>query len=541
MSSEQLSQGMAGGPERPPAASSLSGASAGEGVTPLFRIRNLSKTFGETTVLHSVDLDILPGTIHGLVGENGSGKSTLIKILAGFYDPDPGAQLQMRGTDVPAPISPATAKRLGLSFVHQDLAMVSSLSVAENMIINSQVAAGRWKLAPKRERARVAEVLRAYDLVIDPSVPVSSLTQLQKAMVAIVRAIEGMKENREHGEASLLVLDEPTVFLPRADRSTLFSLARMHTAQNGSVLFVSHDLEECLEVTDRISVLRDGRLQGHLMSAGASRTDIIQLMVGHDLEAVSHRAPEQSAARPIVFASENIGGANATDVSFSVSAGEVVGITGLLGSGFEEVPYLAAGTLRDARGTVTVNGRRYDLARFRPFDAVEAGIALVPGDRTRDGSVGSLSVLDNISLQSLRAYRRGIVLDWKAIRRAGDQLVREYDVRPPRVDVAYRTLSGGNQQKAMIAKWLHTQPRVLLLHEPTQGVDVGAREQIFAIIRQGAADGAAVLCASADQEQLALLCDRVLVMHAGRIAAELTGDQVSKAAITRASLQAGRA
>jgi ribose transport system ATP-binding protein len=418
--------------------------------------------------------------------------------------------------------------------------MVPSLSVAENMTINSLVAARTWKLAPSRERASVAGVLRSYNLGIDPAAPVSSLTQLQKAMVAIVRAIEGMKENRERGEASLLVLDEPTVFLPRSDRSTLFSLARMHTAAGGSVLFVSHDLEECLEVTDRISVLRDGRLQGHLTSAGASRADIIQLMVGHELEAVSHRGAAQSATRPAVFAVDSIAGATATDVSFSISAGEVVGITGLLGSGFEEVPYLAAGTFRDARGTLTVNGRPYDLARIRPFDAVEAGIALVPGDRARDGSVTSLTVLDNISLQSLRTYRRGIVLDWKAIKRAGDQLVREYDVRPPRLDVAYGTLSGGNQQKAMIAKWLHTRPRVLLLHEPTQGVDVGAREQIFAIVRQGAADGAAVLCASADQEQLALLCDRVLVMHDGRIAAELSGDQVSKAAITRASLQAGR-
>jgi ribose transport system ATP-binding protein len=541
MPGEQRSHGAADRPGPPLAAFPLSGADAGEGEVPLFRIRNLSKTFGETTVLHSVDLDILPGTIHGLVGENGSGKSTLIKILAGFHDPDPGGRVQIRGTDVAMPISPATAKRLGLSFVHQDLALVPSLSVAENMTINSLIAARTWKVTPKHERAAVGRLMDAYNLAVDPAAPVSSLTQLQKAMVAIVRAIEGMNENREHGQASLLVLDEPTVFLPRADRSRLFSLARMHTDQGGSVLFVSHDLEECLEVTDRISVLRDGRMQGNLVSATARRADIIQLMVGHELDDVSHRAPAGPAAAATAFESAGIGGTTAADVSFTIGAGEIVGITGLLGSGFEEVPYLAAGTHRAARGTVTVAGRHYDLARFRPFDAVEAGIALIPGDRARDGSVGSLSVLDNISLQSLRRYRRGIVLDWKAIRRVGNELVKEYDVRPPRLDAAYGTLSGGNQQKAMIAKWLHTQPRVLLLHEPTQGVDVGAREQIFAIVRKGAADGAAVLCASADQEQLALLCDRVLVMHNGRIAAELTGDQISKGAIARASLEANRA
>jgi ribose transport system ATP-binding protein len=203
------------------------------------------------------------------------------------------------------------------------------------------------------------------------------------------------------------------------------------------------------------------------------------------------------------------------------------------------VPYLLAGALHDARGTVTIAGRQYRLEKYRPFDAVQARVALVPGDRARDGSVASLTVLDNISLQSLRRYRARFGLDWKRIRSVAMQLVREHDVRPPRIDIGYGTLSGGNQQKVMLAKWLHTAPLVLLLHEPTQGVDVGAREQIFTIIRQGARDGAAVLCASADQEQLALICDRVLVMHDGRLAAELVGDQITKAAIARESLQAG--
>jgi ribose transport system ATP-binding protein len=349
-----------------------------------------------------------------------------------------------------------------------------------------------------------------------------------------------MNENRERGEASLLVLDEPTVFLPRNDRATLFRLARQHCEQGGAVLFVSHDLEECLDVTDRISVLRDGRLQGTVASSTVERADIIRMMVGHELEIVSHRAEVAVAAGtpPIVEAS-HLRGTTVEDVDLAIAPGEIVGITGLLGSGFDEVPYLMAGALHDAHGTVTIAGVAHPLERFRPFDAVQARVALVPGDRARDGSVASLSVLDNISVQSLRRYRGPIGLDWRRIRAVAMQLVRDHDVRPPRIDAGYGTLSGGNQQKVMLAKWLHTRPLVLLLHEPTQGVDVGAREQIFTIIRQGARDGAAVLCASADQEQLALVCDRVLVLHDGRVAAELTGDQITKAAIARESLRAG--
>lgn len=515
-------------------------ASEGSPRVPLLSLRNLSKTFGETTVLHSVDLDILPGQIHGLVGENGSGKSTLIKILAGFHEPDAGATIQMRGEPVPTPIDPATAKRLGLSFVHQDLAMVLSLSVAENLTVNSVVTGGSWRVSPRRERAAASALLASYGLDIDPAAAMSSLSPLQRAMVAIVRAIEGMKENRARGEASLLVLDEPTVFLPKNDRATLFDLARQHTAQGGSVLFVSHDLEECIDVTDRISVLRDGYLQDTAVTSTVKRADLIRMMVGHELELVSHRGDAVAAAdTPPVVEASHIEGDTVHDLSLAIRPGEVVGVTGLLGSGFDEVPYLLSGALRDARGAVTIAGREFRLEKYAPFDAVQARVALVPGDRARDGSVASLTVLDNISLQSLRRYRARFGLDWKRIRAVANQLVREHDVRPPRTDLAYGTLSGGNQQKVMLAKWLHTRPLVLLLHEPTQGVDVGAREQIFTIIRRGAREGAAVLCASADQEQLALICDRVLVMHDGRLAAELVGDQITKAAISRESLQAG--
>jgi ribose transport system ATP-binding protein len=518
-------------------AASSGSSRAPSSAIPLLSLRNVSKTFGQTTVLHGVDLDIDAGEIRGLVGENGSGKSTLIKILAGFHKPDPGAEVSIRGEAVPLPMDPVVSRELGLSFVHQDLALVPSLSVAENMTVGT-LTDGRWTVGPRREVAATRAALDRYGLDIDPRAAVSSLTALQRAMIAIVRAIEGMRATQERGEASLLVLDEPTVFLPRSDRATLFDLARQHTAVGGSVLFVSHDLEECLEVTDRITVLRDGFLQGTVTTSGVNRAEIIRMMVGKHLDFQSHREDTPAAERKAVLEASGISGGSVDGIDLSLARGEVVGITGLLGSGFEDVPYLITGAIRDAGGTIALDGKTHPLARFQPADAVLAGLALVPGDRTRDGSVVSLSVLDNISVQSLRRYRGRLGIDWPGLGRMARDLVVQYDVRPPKVDARYGTLSGGNQQKVMLAKWLHTKPKVLVLHEPTQGVDVGAREQIFSIIRQGARNGAAVLCASADQEQLALVCDRVLIMRDGRIAAELVGDQVTKANIANETLQA---
>ncbi|MFC5502626.1 sugar ABC transporter ATP-binding protein [Lysinimonas soli] len=504
----------------------------------MLRVRNVSKTFGETRVLREVSLDIAAGETRGLVGENGSGKSTLIKVLAGFYQPDPGAEISVRGRQVAGSLTPLGARDLGLTFVHQDLALVPSLTVSDNMTVNALAASRSWRVSPKAEARSTQKLLDEYGLGIDARAAVSSLTQLERAMVAIVRAIDGMRESAAHGQAGLLVLDEPTVFLPKADRGLLFDLARRHTSDGGGVLFVSHDLEECLEVTDSITVLRDGRLRGTVPSKGTDRADIIRLMVGKELN-LSSRRPTPPAHLPVVRAT-GLNGTSVRDVSLELGPGEIVGITGLLGSGFDELPYLISGAGQGATGRLAVGEREFDLASMRPVDGIRAGIALVPGDRARQGSVASLSVLDNLSVQALPTARAWFGIDWRRLRTVGQRLIATYDVRPQKLDVAYGTLSGGNQQKVLLARWMQTNPGVILLHEPTQGVDIGAREQIFDIVRAGADAGAAVLCASADQEQLSLLCDRVLVMRDGAIVAELLGGDISKAAIARESLGSAR-
>ncbi len=480
-----------------------------------------------------------PERSRGLVGENGSGKSTLIKILAGFHEPDPGAEVLIRGQAVELPMDPVVSRELGLSFVHQDLALVPSLSVTENMTVGSltdgrldRFGHGVSSPPPEPRSSR-------YGLDIDPRRAISSLTPLQRAMIAIVRAIEGMRATQERGEASLLVLDEPTVFLPKSDRATLFDLARQHTAVGGSVLFVSHDLEECLEVTDRITVLRDGFLQGTVTTGEVDRSEIIRMMVGKHLDFQSHRE-DAPAAEPAPRAR----GEGDQRRQRRRHRSEPCARRGR--RHHRSARFRLRGCAVPHHGGDPRRGRHH-RARRRDASPVPLPAGGCRARRTsrwcratapRDGSVVSLSVLDNISVQSLRRYRRPLGIDWKALGKMARDLVVQYDVRPPKVDARYGTLSGGNQQKVMLAKWLHTNPKVLVLHEPTQGVDVGAREQIFTIIRQGARNGAAVLCASADQEQLALVCDRVLIMRDGRIAAELVGAQVTKANIANETLQA---
>ncbi len=490
-------------------------------------LRSLSKSFGGTRALRDVDLDVLPGEVHGLLGENGSGKSTLIKILAGFHAPD-GGDLLIDGEPVRLPLHPGQFRELGMSFVHQDLGLVESLSVLENLRV-AEIAASRSRfgISWRRERRRARETFERYGLRIDPAATVADLKPVERALLAIVRAIEEIRSvGRGHG---LLVLDEPTVFLPREGIDRLFSLVRDAAAAGASVLFVSHDLDEVREITDRVTVLRDGGLVGTVATAETSESAFVEMIIGRQLAALADVHHEDLTEKRIGVGIDGLSGASVTDVSFKMHEGEVVGLTGLLGSGFEEVPYLLYGARSAASGTLSIHGIPYDVTRLSPPVATRIGLALIPADRPNDGSVGSLPVDENVALSVLDRYFNGIALDRRRMRRETGRLMREFDVRPNDPSMPYGALSGGNQQKALLAKWFQTEPRLLLLDEPTQGVDVGARQQIYELIRAATQErGMHVLCASSDYEQLAALCDRVIVFGRGRVWRELVGGEVTK-------------
>jgi ribose transport system ATP-binding protein len=504
---------------------------------PRLALRNLSKSFGGTRALRGVDLNVLPGEVHGLLGENGSGKSTLIKVLAGFHEPDEG-ELEIDGEPVRLPLAPGQFRGLGLAFVHQQLGLVESLSVLENLRVAEIVSSrARLRISWRRERTRARETFARYGLRLNPAAKVGDLKPVERALLAIVRAIEEIRAvGRGHG---VLILDEPTVFLPKEGIERLFALVREAAAAGASILFVSHDLDEVREITDRVTVLRDGAVVGTVVTRETSEAAFVEMIVGRRLAALADVAHADLSEQRVGVFVDGLTGASVDDVSFQMHEGEVVGLTGLIGSGFDEVPYLLFGARPAAAGRLTLDSRTHELARLTPPAAIDAGIALIPADRPNDGSIGSLPVDENVALPVLDRYFNRVILDRRRMRRATGALMREFDVRPPDPALPYGALSGGNQQKALLAKWFQTNPRLLLLDEPTQGVDVGARLQIFELIRATARErGVNVLCASSDYEQLASLCDRVIVFGRGRVWRQLVGPEITKDRIVEQSYAA---
>ncbi|HEU4656051.1 MAG TPA: sugar ABC transporter ATP-binding protein [Capillimicrobium sp.] len=516
---------------------------APEAPPPILSLRNVSREFSGVRALDDVSLEIRRGEVHGLVGENGCGKSTLIKILAGYYEPEPGAAIALDGVPVALPVPAAGGLADRISFVHQHLALIPELTVVENLRMRSVARAGLGATVSwSRERRRAQETLARYGVDIDPAATVLSLSPTDRARLAIVRAGEDLRAALGGGDAvcGLLVLDEPTVFLPREGIETLFGLVEEVVARGASVLFVSHDLDEVRSVTDRITVLRDGRVQATLTTAETTKQQLIELITGREHVA---RPPARDCARdgaPQVRVS-GLTARRIRDLDFVLHRGEVVAFTGLIGSGAEEVPYALFGAAEGARGQLELDGATHDLARLTPDAAVRHRIGLLPGDRANQGSAPSLTVLENLLLLALPRFRRRGVLDRRAMRREAQSMLDAFDVRPRDPLAPYGTLSGGNQQKVLLAKWFDSEPSLMLLDEPTQGVDVGAREEIFELLRQRTRAGTCIVVASTDYEQLDLIADRVLVLAHGRIATELVGDDITRARIAHEVYVAGDA
>lgn len=499
------------------------GAPAG-GVA-LLEVIGLSKLFNGVPALQEVDLKILPGEIHGLVGANGSGKSTLIKILAGFHKSD-GGRILVSGEEHQLPLGPRGLRAHGVAFVHQDLGLVPASTVLEHMALDSYGAArGLRRISWRDERRRVEELLTRFEVSVDPAAMIDTLSPVQRAMVAVVRAVGDQEESAGRG-GSLLVLDEPTVFLPRDEVDLLFALLRRLKNQGSSVVLVSHDLDEVLAVTDRVTVLRDGRLVGTRAVPGQTRQDIVKMILGAPDEHVPHGQPTVRTDLPPLMAARGLSGERVKNLSIELRAGEVVGVTGLAGSGFEELPELLFGARQRRAGTITVDG--HDVARPAPLDMLMKRIVLVPSDRKAEGAAQDLTVNENLALPFFTNHAGGWFIRWGMLRDQARAICRRFNVVPLNVDLTFSSLSGGNQQKALLGKWFETDPLVMLLNEPTQGVDIGARREIFRLIRAAVTDGMAALCATSDYEQLVEMADRVLILEDGQVRHELHGAEITK-------------
>jgi monosaccharide-transporting ATPase len=485
---------------------------------PLVEMTGISVAFGPVQALDSVDLRLYPGEVHALMGENGAGKSTLIKALTGVHPVDAG-QITVHGE--PAAFSgPAAAQAAGISTVYQEVNLCPNLSVAENLLLGREPRrAGRidWRGA----RRRATEVLGRLHLDLDPSSPLGAHPIAQQQLVAIARAVEV--------DARVLVLDEPTSSLDASEVEELFRVVRGLRDDGVAILFVSHFIEQVYEISDRMTVLRNGRLVGEYRTAEISRRQLVSAMVGRELEVLERleRAPATPAdeEEPPVLEAVGLGRKGAIEpVDLVVRPGEVVGLAGLLGSGRTELARLLFGADRADQGEIAVDGRTVRIRN--PRAAIDAGIAFSSEDRKAGGVVGDLSVRDNIvlAMQASRGWMRRIP------GRKQDELARRWiellDIRPADPDALLRNLSGGNQQKVLLARWLITQPRLLILDEPTRGIDVGAKAQIQALVAEQAREGTAVLFISAELDEVVRLSDRVLVLRDRRPVAELAGEDV---------------
>lgn len=503
---------------------------------PALLAEHISKTFGGERALDDVAFSVAPGEVHGLLGQNGSGKSTLIKVLSGFHHPDPGGHLKIYGNDVPLPVSVRSFRSLGLSFVHQHLGLVPNLTVLENLVVGDLATKQSAFLNWPELRRKALETFARFDLRLDPQKPVAELPQVERALLAIVRAFEDIRaEHEEHGVPGILFLDEPTPFLPKEGVEQLFTLVRGIVREGASVIFVSHDVDEVMEITTRATVLRDGRVAGTLVTDGATKDEFISMIIGRKVEPYQ-AVPQDFSAKAADISIENLSGGALGPTSLGLHKGEVVGLTGLIGSGFDEIPYLLFGARQASSGQVKIGDEVVDVVSTRPKDAIDRGLALLPADRLGAAGVGELTITDNMTLPVLADLRAWFGLDRPGMRNRAQTLGAEYDVRPNAPVMKLASLSGGNQQKVLLAKWLQTKPALLLLDEPTQGVDVGARQQVFGAIAQASEQGSAVICASTDYEQLSQICDRVFIFARGQIVQELRGADVTKDRIAEQTL-----
>ncbi len=503
--------------------------------TPVLRLTNISKSFAGAKALDRVSLDVLPGEVHGLLGKNGSGKSTLVKVLAGFHAPDPGGRLESNGEPVPLPLGPGDFRRLGMSFCHQNLGLIPSLTVLENLRLAHLTTARTMRLDWAAERRQARAALDRFALDLDIGARVDRLSPVERALLAIVRAFEDNRAaTAATGRPGLILLDEPTPFLPRQGVDKLFALVRSISATGSSVIYISHDIDEVMTITDRVTVLRDGRMVGERVTREATHAQIVELIVGRTLARLPANPHDRrpAAAETVI---RWLTGKTLKPTDFAVGRGEILGVTGLIGSGYEEIPYLLFGAQPCRSGSLAMDGgAETALVGQTPRTALDQGLALLPGDRQAAGGIDSLSIADNMLLPDLdRFFRRGR-LDRAAMQREALALCARFEVKPNDPTEKLAKLSGGNAQKVLIARLMNRKPKLLLLDEPTQGVDVGTRVQIFAALREAAAEGMSVICASSDAEQLAELCDRVLVFARGAICDEIAGPALTKDAVAEA-------
>ncbi len=467
----------------------------------ILRMEGVSKRYGGVHALDKVKFDLRYGEVHALVGENGAGKSTLIKVLGGIIPRNEGSVVY-EGAEVDF-TRPIEALHAGIAIIHQELSMMPSLTVIENMYMGRMPGRGgiiRWRELEDKTRT----ALQRINLDVDPYARVQDLTISQRQMIEIARALSA--------NARLIIMDEPNSSLSQSESERLFALIELLQAKGIAIIYVSHKIEEVLRISDRITVLRDGKYVGTLMRAEASEQKIVNMMVGRGLDRSTPPVPTQLGDRLLEVRS--LGGERFKDISFEVRHGEIVAFSGLVGAGRSEVARALFGAEPYTSGEVLLEDKAVHFKS--PQQAIRAGLAMVQEDRKVLSLFMNMKILHNLSLAQLPFISRGMALDGPE-RKLAATYVRHLDIRMPSVDSPVSSLSGGNQQKTVLGRWLATNPKLLILDEPTHGVDIGAKAEIYGLMRDLAARGMGIMLISSELPEVMALAHRIVVMHEGRI------------------------
>jgi ribose transport system ATP-binding protein len=487
----------------------------------LLQMTGIVKEFPGVRALSGVDLDVRAGEVHCLLGQNGAGKSTLIKVIAAVHQPDDGT-IVWDGEPVTLG-SPQAALKVGIATIYQELDLVPGLSVAENIFLGHELSTAGFSQRIKANRAARDLLTRLGHAEISPTRSVGSLPPAGQQIVSMARALSR--------DTRLLILDEPSAVLDQEGVANLFRVIRGLTAEGVAVVYISHRLEEIRQIGDRITVLKDGRTVATGLPAAETPTpDLIKLMTGRSIEYVFPPRPGVASDGSVVLDVQDLSLSGVfSGVNLSVRSGEIVGLAGLVGAGRSEILETLYGARRATTGTVAVDGQR--LPRGSVVASVRAGVGLAPEERKSQGLLLDEAIYRNITVSSLGAFSRAGFLNRTGEKRRAQELTTSLDVRPPGVTRAVRTLSGGNQQKVVLARWLLRECRVLLLDEPTRGVDVGARTEIYQLIRRLADSGVAVVVVSSEVEEVLGLADRVLVVREGKVVHEAAATEIDESTV----------
>ena len=481
---------------------------------PILQLRNITKEFPGVRALDDVSLEVRKSEVHGLVGENGAGKSTLMHILAGVFPPDQG---EIRLTGSPLTIEDERhAQQLGIGMVFQERSLVVGLSIAENIFAGRQPTNRFGMVDRKRMNSQAADLLRRVGLTIDPSLKVARLTSIQKQLVEIAKALSL--------DAKVLILDEPTATITERETEILFALICELKERGMSVIYISHRLQELSSICDRVSILKDGVYQGTRDMDKVTIDEIVTMMVGRKI--VNQYEGRGGTGEEKILEVRELSSTAFTDISFSLHRGEILGIAGLAGAGRTETALALFGYDPEAEGDIILDGIS---RRFRsPKDAIHSGIGYLTEDRKEAGLFLEMDVAANIVSASLDSFSPTGIMNDRLIEKRCSESVKQLNVRTTSLAKQALHLSGGNQQKLLLARWMMKQLKVLIVDEPTRGVDVGAKNEIYDLIRKIASDGAGVILISSELPEVLTLCDRIIVMYQGRITGELTQDEATE-------------